>query len=259
MSGSAPVSSWCLLGIRISSASADEIVASFTSEPAPGGTPAIVMCANLHSVATASRDREFHNALRQATHVTADGAPLRLAGRLLGENIGPRVTGYDVFECLMRKLSASHGTALFVGSTPEVLAAIGSRAAIDYPGVSVHWLSPPFGDLAGAPTNRIVQATCDLRPDVVFVGMSAPKQETWAALNAAALETRAVVCVGAVFDYYAGTLRRAPPVLRRYGLEWCFRLAQEPRRVWRKYFVSGPIFAGLVCAEWFARRLRRAG
>jgi N-acetylglucosaminyldiphosphoundecaprenol N-acetyl-beta-D-mannosaminyltransferase len=249
--------SWSLLGIRLSSAGADAIATACT-EPGPvAGPPAIVACANLHSMATATRDPEFAAALRAATFVTADGAPVRAAGRMLGEPVGPRVTGYDVFEQVMARLDKRDGRALFVGSLPPVLDRIVANAARDYRHVSVDTLSPPFGDLSGGPTDQILARVAVFRPDVVFVGLSAPKQEIWATQNAGAIRAGAVICIGAVFDYYAGTLRRAPPLIRRIGAEWLYRLAQEPRRVWRKYFVSGPIFACGVLAEWFARRAPR--
>jgi N-acetylglucosaminyldiphosphoundecaprenol N-acetyl-beta-D-mannosaminyltransferase len=208
-------------------------------------------------MATATREAAFANALRAATFVTADGAPVRAAGRMLGEPVGPRVTGYDVFEQVMARLDERGGRALFVGSVAPVLDRILANAAVDYRHVAVDALSPPFGDLSGEPTDRILARVEAFRPDVVFVGLSAPKQEIWATQNAAAIRADAVICIGAVFDYYAGTLRRAPPVIRRLGVEWLYRLAQEPRRVWRKYFVSGPIFARGVLAEWIARRAPR--
>jgi N-acetylglucosaminyldiphosphoundecaprenol N-acetyl-beta-D-mannosaminyltransferase len=218
----------------------------------------MVACANLHSLATASRDPAFFAALQAASHVTADGAPVRAAGRLLREPAGPRVTGYDVFQHVMASLESRGGRALFVGSRPPVLERIRANAARDYPRVHVDVLSPPFGDLAGEPTKLITARVDEFRPDVVFVGMSAPKQEIWAASNAHMVNAMSIVCIGAVFDYYAGTLRRAPAWARRIGCEWCFRLAQEPRRVWRKYLISGPLFARLVWAELRVRRTQRS-
>ena len=245
---------WQLLGIRIAPESADAIAAACTGPREASGAPRTVACANLHSMAVASRDPAFAAALRASTFVTADGAPLRVAGRVLGEPVGPRVTGYDVFEAILARLDRERGSAMFVGSTPAVLGAMRERASRDYPGVSVEVHAPPFGDLSGAPTERILAEIGRIRPTVVFVGMSAPKQEVWAAACAGRAATGAIVCVGAVFDYYARTLRRAPAWARHAGLEWLYRLLQEPRRVWRKYFVSGPIFVSQVAREWGRRR-----
>lgn len=248
---------WSLLGVRMSAATVEQIAAQCSGEWRDGTAPVLVACANLHSLATASRDGAFLSGLKAMTHVTADGAPVRLAGRLLGEPVGPRVTGYDVFQRVMARLDARDGRALFVGSVPRVLELICRNSARDYPRVTVDALSPPFGDLTGEPTARILARIEEFRPDVVLVGMSAPKQEIWAARNATAMDVAGVVCIGAVFNYYAGTLKRAPAWARRIGCEWLFRLAQEPRRVWRKYFISGPIFAGLIWREWRRRRFGR--
>ena len=249
--------SWSLLGIRLSSADADAIAAACTEPALVAGPPATVACANLHSMATATRDPVFAAALQAATFVTADGAPVCAAGRLLGEPVGPRVTGYDVFERVMARLDKRGGRVLFVGSVPPVLDRILANAARDYRHIAVDTLSPPFGDLSGEPTDRILARIANFRPDVVFVGLSAPKQEIWTIQNAGTIRAGAVICIGAVFDYYAGTLLRAPPLMRRIGAEWLYRLAQEPRRVWRKYFVSGPIFACRVLAERFSRWMPR--
>jgi UDP-N-acetyl-D-mannosaminuronic acid transferase (WecB/TagA/CpsF family) len=134
---------WSLLGIRMSSAPAEAIADACVAARPIGTPPTLVACANLHSIATASRDPEFAAALAAATFVTADGAPVRAAGRLLGEPVGPRVTGHDVFERVMARLDARAGRALFVGSVPQVLERIRGRAADDYPRATVEVLSPP--------------------------------------------------------------------------------------------------------------------
>ncbi|MBS0375191.1 MAG: WecB/TagA/CpsF family glycosyltransferase [Proteobacteria bacterium] len=244
---------WSLLGYRISASSADEL-ADDCLATRPAGAPLTVACANVHSLVTAATDRAFHEALRGAGRVTADGAPLRVAGRLLGESIGPRVTGWDLYVSTMARLDRRHGTAYFLGSTPAVLARIESRAARDYPNVRVLSRSPPFGEWSAGDETEIVAQINAVRPDIVWVGMSAPRQEKWAARCAARLDTNAVAGIGAVFDFYAGTVPRAPHLMRRAGLEWLYRLWREPRRLWRRYFVSGPRFVALVLSDWRARR-----
>jgi N-acetylglucosaminyldiphosphoundecaprenol N-acetyl-beta-D-mannosaminyltransferase len=246
---------WALLGYRISASSAVDL-AEDCLMPRPAGAPLIIACANVHSLVTASGDRAFHEALRGAGRVTADGAPLVVAGRLLGEAVGPRVTGWDLYVTTMARLDQRRGTAYFLGSTPSVLARIESRAAREYPNVRVLSRSPPFGDWSASDEDAIVAEINRARPDVVWVGMSAPRQEKWAARCAARLDTNAVAGIGAVFDFYACTVPRAPRLLRRAGLEWLYRLWREPRRLWRRYFISGPAFVALVASDWRARRRR---
>lgn len=250
---------WALCGIRLTRLPLERLADLCVAGREAGAVPVTVACANLHCVATGAQDAEFARALAATSHVTADGAPLVAAGRLLGGPVGERITGYDLFEAVMERLDRRGGARVFfLGSTPPVLERIVRRAGRDYPRIAVHVLSPPFGPLPETDAARIRSAIDAVRPDVVWVGMSAPKQEKWMAANASLVDAGAIACVGAVFDYYAGTLERAPAWLRRVGGEWLFRLVQEPRRVWRRYFVSGPAFAGLVWRDWRARRRLRA-
>lgn len=244
---------WSLLGYRISSSSAAKLADDCLARR-PAGAPLTVACANVHSLVTAATDRAFHDALQSAGRVTADGAPLVVAGRLLGEVVGPRVTGWDLYVSTMTRLDQQRGTAYFLGSTPAVLARIEARAAREYPGVRVLLRSPPFGDWSASEEEAIVAEINAARPDIVWVGMSAPRQEKWAARWASRLDTNAIAGIGAVFDFYAGTVPRAPELMQRTGLEWLYRLCREPRRLWRRYFVSGPAFVALVASDWRARR-----
>jgi len=245
---------WSLVGVRMSAAPLREIVAACTDPSVQAARPVTVACANLHCLVVAARDPEFSAALNGATHVTADGAPLLLAGRLKRERVGQRITGSDVFAAVMRALDASAGRAMFVGSTPAVLARMRARAALDFPHVTVETLSPPFGELTGKQNQAIVAAVNEFQPDVLCVGMTAPKQEKWVARHASALQARGIISVGAVFDFYAGTVRRAPRWMQRAGLEWLHRLVSEPRRLWRRYLISGPIFIALLWRDRWARR-----
>ena len=250
-----PRTSWGILGVRISAAPAPAIAAECVARR-PVGSALTVICANLHSLVTAASDETFAAALQGASFVTADGAPLVLAGRALGEPVGPRVTGWDLYIATMTVLDREGGGAFFLGSTPAVLERIRERVSRDFPRVRVALHSPPFGELTPDDDQAIVDRVNGFRPCVVWVGMSAPRQEKWAARVAPRLDTNAVAGIGAVFDFYAGTVPRAPVIMQRAGFEWLYRLVREPRRLWRRYLVSGPIFASLVVAEWRARGRR---
>lgn len=245
---------WPLLDVDLAGAPISEIVDECLQRREPGTGPFTVACANLHCLVVATRDEEFAAALKSASCVTADGAPLLLAGRLLGETVGPRITGADLFAAVMAALDRAAGRVFFVGSTPAVLDKIRERAAREFPAVKLEALSPPFGELSSQQNDAVVRAANAFRPDVIWVGMSAPKQEKWVARNSAALGARSIISIGAVFDFYAGTVPRAPAWMRRIGFEWLHRLVREPRRLWRRYLVSGPIFVALV---WRYRRVRR--
>ncbi len=203
-------------------------------------------CANPHSLEVARADAAFAAALHAADLLVPDGVGMVLASRILGGRIRARVTGSDIFLGLNAALSARGGTScFFLGSTDENLAAIRDRMAADFPGVRVAGVySPPFRDeFTDADDAAMVAAVNAAAPDVLWVGMTALKQEKWLHRNLAQLETvRFAAAVGAVFDFYTGRVRRSHPAFRRLGLEWLPRLLRQPRRLWRRNFVSNPRF-----------------
>lgn len=202
-------------------------------------------CLNPHSYVVASRRPEFREALQSADWLIPDGAGIVLASWLLGGRIRHRVTGPDIFHALNARLEGSAANRIFfLGSGDETLTAIRRRVALDWPGLNVvGTYSPPFRDVFSdgeqrEMTDRINAA----RPDVLWVGMTAPKQEIWIHATLPALAVRFAGAVGAAFDFYAGRVRRPSAVFQRMGLEWLIRLAGEPRRLWRRTLVSMPIF-----------------
>lgn len=238
-----------LLGVRIGRSALDELVAQSVSAVSGTGDRVLLACANPHSMVIAKADAQFHEALNSASHVVSDGFGCRIAALLTGRDFGPRITGFDYFEALMRKLNEHGGKVFFLGSSAGTLDRIKRRCARDYPKLAIDAHSPPFGSWTDAENARIVRLVRDAHPDILWVGLTAPKQEKWAAANRGELRTPVIGCIGAVFDYYAGTVRRAPPWLCRAGLEWLYRLAGEPRRLWKRTIVSFPVFMWLVLSE----------
>jgi N-acetylglucosaminyldiphosphoundecaprenol N-acetyl-beta-D-mannosaminyltransferase len=217
---------------------------------------------NPHSLAVARRDLEFIDALDAMDAVVADGIGCRLGAHLAGVRVGPRVTGHDFFTAFMRALDRRGGRrAFFLGSTEPVLELIRQRCRVDHPGVEIGVHSPPFGAWSPDEDERLLELVADFSPDVLWVGMTAPRQEKWYAAMRHRLRVPVVGCIGAVFDYYAGTVRRAPPMVRRAGLEWLYRLAGEPRRLWKRTLVSAPQFIWSATLQRFegAGRARHAG
>lgn len=215
--------------------------------------PYFFACANPHSLVVARRDRQFLAALGHASAVVADGVGVTTMARVLNVDVGPRITGSDYFSGLMSALNR-RGTArvAFFGSTPDVLRRLAERICALYPQVEIVGLiSPAFGDWSRDQSIYYLRAINALKPDVLWVGMTAPRQEKWIQANSGLLDVKVVAAVGAVFDYVAGTVTRAPRWAQSAGLEWAYRLAREPRRVWRRYLVSGPAF---VAASLFAGR-----
>lgn len=219
--------------------------------------PKWLACLNPHSYAVAREDKQFAAALKDADWLIPDGAGVVLASRALGGSIHQRVTGSDVFLELMKRLEYVGGKKVFfLGGTERTLGLISARLARDYPGVELAGTySPPFkARYSSEELDAMIEAVNAARADVLWVGLTAPKQEKWIYENRSRLEVRVVAAVGAVFDFYAGTVKRSAPLFQKLGLEWLPRLLQQPKRLWRRMFVSAPVFLFHVARARFAKQ-----
>jgi N-acetylglucosaminyldiphosphoundecaprenol N-acetyl-beta-D-mannosaminyltransferase len=211
----------------------------------------VFACANPHSLVVAQHDPAFQSALKQADLVVADGVGVSFMARLAGVQIGPRITGTDYFQGVLNSLQQrGGGRVFFFGSSQRVLDLIAKRFASDFPSLILcGMLSPPFRLWSDEENLRMVQVINDARPDVLWVGMTAPKQEKWVEENRQNLAVPVIGSIGAVFDFYAGTYARAPQWICRIGLEWAYRFLLEPRRMWQRNCVSAPKFLWLVLSR----------
>lgn len=237
-----------LLGVPVDRKSLDAATAEAIAAVERRGPPVAFACANPHSLVTAQRDTAFKLALNRASLVVADGVGVTLMARVAGISVGPRITGTDYFFSVMHALE-KHGGAkvFFFGSTPEVLARISARMQAEFPNIRLCGiLSPPFDRWSAEANSAMLETIERADPDVLWVGMTAPKQEKWMEQNRLRLRAAVIASVGAVFDFYAGTNSRAPQWMCKLGIEWLYRLAKEPRRMWRRTFVSAPKFVALV-------------
>lgn len=237
-----------ILGVSICTENLDELRVLIRNYLENSEAQALTFaCANPHSLVVAQRDEVFRKALNGHNLVVADGVGLTVMARLLRLPIGPRITGPDFFTAVMEQLDRLGGRVFFLGSTPTVLAAIKEKLSLQYPNISV-WASysPPFGDWGGEEDEAIIAAIHSAGPDVLWVGLTAPKQEKWVKAHQDRLNVRLVGSVGAVFDFVAGSQPRAPMWMRRAGLEWLHRFISEPGRMWRRVVVNGPYFLFLM-------------
>ena len=214
---------------------------------------------NAHSFNVAQKDPLFADALRGGDYLLPDGASIVRACRLLkaGSRPSERVTGWDLFAFEMQRLSArGGGRVMFMGSSERVLSLIRERAATDYPDLEVVTYSPPYkAEFTAEDNAAIIHAVNAADPDLLWIGMTAPKQEKWAFAHWAELDIHCHAgTVGAVFDFYAGTLQRAPLWWQKHSLEWAYRLLKEPRRMWRRYLLGNPLFAWNVLKEYLCSR-----
>lgn len=208
---------------------------------------------NAHSFVVARKDGAFAKALMRADALLPDGISIVKACRWLGTKNAPveKIAGADLFAYEMGKLEEKGGTCFFLGSSPSTLEKIVERAAKDYPHIDIKTLSPPYKAVFSPEENQaMVDAVNAADPDLLWVGMTAPKQEKWLDEHWAELDIRCHAgAIGAVFDFFAGTVERAPQKWIDLGLEWLYRLLKEPRRTWRRYLVNNPRFLWLVLQE----------
>ncbi len=234
-----------LMGYNIINAGHDRCIDSIIDWLEHGDSCKWLACINPHSYAVARKDSTFYDALRQADWVIPDGSGIVLASRFLGGHIKDRVTGSDIFLGLNERLSQNGGArAFFLGSTRENLDVLCSRHANDFPKIQIAGTySPPFKPVFYEDDiNQMIEAVNSAKPDILWVGMTAPKQELWLHQNRHRLNVNFAGAIGAVFDFYSGRVKRSHPVFQRLGLEWLPRLVREPGRLWRRTFVSAPIF-----------------
>jgi N-acetylglucosaminyldiphosphoundecaprenol N-acetyl-beta-D-mannosaminyltransferase len=213
-------------------------------------------CANPHSLVVASSDDEFRAALQNADILVPDGAGILLAAKILNLPIKERVAGSEFFLTLSDMAEKNGGLRyFFLGSREDVLKRICERLNAEYPSIEVcGTYSPPYKEEFDDDDNKImIDLINKAKPDVLWVGMTAPKQEKWIFKNRDTLSVPFLAPIGAVFDFYAGTIKRPSAVWQKLGLEWLGRFLQEPRRLWRRNFISSPIFLYWVLKEKLKR------
>ena len=215
---------------------------------------------NAHSYNTAQEDEAFAEALSKGDYLIPDGASIVKACRWLRAKSQPkeRIAGWDLFIFEMERLNDKGKMTndklrvMFLGSSEEVLALIRERAAVDYPHLDIITYSPPFKpEFSDEDNQTMIQAINDAAPDLLWIGMTAPKQEKWTYRHWDELNIHCHCgTVGAVFDFYAGTVRRAPISWQRHSLEWLYRLLMEPRRMWRRYIIGAAKFLYYISKEF---------
>ena len=243
-----------VVGIPISVTSYDDVIATLTNRPTDKAT--VVAVCNVHSVMSARRNPALREAIGAAEIATPDGVPIVWGLRATVRKEQQRVYGPD----LMRKAFVDDvGWKHYLyGSTPETLAQLQAKLEEIAPAAEiVGSFSPPFRDMTPAESDEAMEAIRTSGADVVWVGLGMPKQELWMHEIRPELPGVALLGVGAAFDFLAGTKKQAPAWMQKAGLEWLFRLIQEPRRLWRRYIWNNPAYAVLLTLQVLRHKLRR--
>jgi len=213
-----------------------------------------VFSANVDMIVKASRDPAFAGELNAADLLLADGTPVLWMARGLGHPLPQKISGSDLVPHLAARAAVTGYSLFLLGSTPAAAGAAAERLQRENPGLRIAGVySPPMGfERDSGERERIRSLLRSASPDVVLVGLGAPKQERWILAEREAVSAAVMIAVGGTFDLLAGEKRRAPGLVQRIGLEWMWRLAQEPLRLGRRYLVEDP--AVLVL---YARALRQ--
>lgn len=244
-----------VLGIGVSATTYGEAVDAIMAAAADG-RGAVVDAAAVHAIVTAARDPALRDAVNRFELVVPDGQPVRWALNLLHRaGIRERVYGPELMLRLCAAASAA-GTGVYLyGAAPAVLALLEVNLRRRFPALRIVGAeSPPFRPLSPEEDEAVVERIRRSGARIVFVGLGCPRQDAFASTHRDRIDA-VLVCVGAAFDFHAGVKRMAPPWMQRRGLEWLYRLASEPRRLWRRYLVTNGIFLARLSRDLVRSRL----
>jgi N-acetylglucosaminyldiphosphoundecaprenol N-acetyl-beta-D-mannosaminyltransferase len=206
-------------------------------------TKKVVNTINPHSYVVAKSDKEFQEALLDSDLLIPDGSGIVLAAKQIHNKTIKKIAGADLHKYLLENMNEVGGRVFYMGASQNTLDKIEEKIKNEYPNIVVQSYSPPFKPVfSDEDNNIIVDKINDFDPDVLFVGMTAPKQEKWLHQHKDKLNFKVASSIGAVFDFYAGTVERPSQFWIDLHLEWLPRLLKEPKRLWRRNFVSTPLF-----------------
>jgi len=216
---------------------------------APGEKGNLVNTVNPHAYCVAKRDAAFRDALRASSVLLPDGVGIVWAALLLKGKRIRKTAGADLHQFMLRKLEREGGTCFYLGASQKTLDLIKAKLEKEYPNIKAGFYSPPYKpEFSEEDNENIFKSIHDFTTSpphhltTLFVGMTAPKQEKWAYLHRDRLDAKYICSIGAVFDFYAGTVKRSSPFWIGIGLEWLPRLLREPKRLYKRVFFSGPEF-----------------
>jgi N-acetylglucosaminyldiphosphoundecaprenol N-acetyl-beta-D-mannosaminyltransferase len=210
----------------------------------------LISCLNAYSFNTMQTDSSYKSAILKSDVILPDGIAIVYALRFLTGARLKKISGHELFYHELSQLDQKNGKCFFLGSSKSTNCLIETRLKKEYPNISVDTFSPPFRkQFSDEESQEMIDKVNAFSPDVLFIGMTAPKQEKWAAQYFDSLNVKHICCIGAVFDFYAETCKRAPVWMIDMGFEWLHRLINEPKRLWRRYIFGNPQFITLIVKE----------
>ena len=226
-----------------------ESVIEKIAELVKNGKGGYVCFSTVHMVMESYDNPEYGAKINAADLIVTDGMPLVWMQKMQGVKTASRVRGSDLMISLCRYAEKTGLSVGFYGGRKEVINVVTERAAKELPKLKiVYTFSPPFRSLTGEEDVLVTAEINAAAPDILFTGLGCPKQENWMWTHKSKLKT-VMLGVGAAFDFYAGNLKESPEWMRKSGLEWLFRLTQEPKRLWKRYLLLNPRFMWLATLQ----------
>jgi N-acetylglucosaminyldiphosphoundecaprenol N-acetyl-beta-D-mannosaminyltransferase len=239
-----------VLGVHVSAVQIPEVIRQVQAWIHARSYGHFVAVTGMHGIMEAQNDPRFMLILNAASLVVVDGMPLVWLGRWRGFPLHRRVYGPELLAEFCAQTSSLGFRHFFYGGKPGVPEELVNRLRSRLPALQVAGVySPPFRSLTEEEDRNLVALINESRADIVWVGLSTPKQEKWMYEHKEKLRVPVLIGVGAAFDFHSGRVKQAPRWMRDHGLEWLFRLSTEPRRLWRRYILLGSRFVWLVTLE----------
>lgn len=255
--GRTAVPEFDVLGVRVHAIQIPEVVAWMERTIMSGSRGKFLAATGMHGVTEALHDPQFMAVLNEADLVVPDGMPLVWLARKHGFMIRRRVYGPELMETFCRETGAKY-RHFFYGGAPGVPEQLGKVMSEKHDIRIAGCWSPPYRPLSDAEEVELKELIASAAPDVLWVGLSTPKQERWMHGHRHSLPVPLMMGVGAAFDFHTGRVKQAPRWMQESGLEWLFRLTQEPKRLWRRYLVNGGEFIWNVAIEGLGLSKKRA-
>lgn len=247
-----------ILGTPVSSLTMDELFSDW-EVLIQQGQKAQVCITPVNSILAARATARVQTIYKNADYVLCDGVPVKWASEFLGTPIKQRITGLDVLPRVFPFALKNDFSIFLLGASPGVAETLKQLMEAKHPGVQiVGTFVPPFRAVfSEEEIQKMIQAINAVKPDILLVSLTAPKQDIWIAENLAKLDTRLAIGIGGAFEVAAGMINRAPVWMQKAGLEWFHRFLQEPKRMFKRYFVEAPVFIPLIIQQKFSKRSGR--
>ena len=239
-----------ILGIQISSISMSNLLDDFAGL-IRSSSKASVCITPVNSILAARKNVQVLAIYNNANYTLCDGVPVLWASRFLGTPIEQRITGLDLLPALLEFCATHNFSLFFLGASPGVGDALKAKAEQLHPSINIKGVyCPPFAaKFEKAENDKMIAAINVVKPDIVLVSLTAPKQDIWISENLEYLDTKIAIGIGGAFEVTAGLINRAPVWMQKAGLEWFYRFTQEPKRMFKRYFIEAPVFIPLIILQ----------